>query len=361
MHIPLVRPTFPRLEDFDLEFDSRLASGNVTNNYTAVLEFEARLSAYLGVPTLAFCNGQTALMAALMAVGVRECDNVICPSFTFPGTVHAIAMLGARPLFVDINEETFTLDCELITELDVLTSQAIVGVDVYGICADREGICDVFDFGERRIDVVFDSAPAFGSVSNGKLTAQCGSGHIFSFHATKPFSTMEGGALCSPSREVIELAKCIRNFGQDDDKNCVSVGLNGKMMEVSALIGIEQIRTWEEVSERRRNKGHDLRMMLKAIPGVRVAEFGFRNQRPIWTYMPVLVDDRERVMQHLKERGIETRKYYPACHKLFPYDTGAKLPVTEHVAERVIALPVHHDMTPEEMAYICETVEGAVK
>lgn len=346
MKLPIVRPHFPelrgRIESF---FKGSLISGQVTNG-PAVQVFEEQLSEYLGAPTLAFCNGQTALLTMLLAAGVTAEDEVVLPSFTFCGTPHAVSMLGATPIFCDIDPETLTINPDSGLFRCGRGTAALIGVDVYGICCDYEAFrgCD--------IKCLFDSAPAFGSLPHPDAT------RIYSFHATKPFSTMEGGALVSNDKALLAHAKRIREFGQDEDRNCVDIGLNGKMTEICGLIGLENLRTWEERRAKRVATAAAFRKKLATVGTVKVINDP-PGQEPIWTYMPVLADGnawRDELMTVLKARGIDARRYYTACHKLTPYDTGLKLPVSEDIAARVIALPLYDEMTDEEMNYICEAL-----
>lgn len=352
MKLPIVRPHFPelkgRIESF---FRGSLISGQVTNG-PAVQVFEEKLSEYLGAPTLAFCNGQTALLTMLLAAGVTADDEVVLPSFTFCGTPHAVSMLGAVPIFADIDPETLTINPMSASIRWSDRTAAFLGVDVYGVrWSDHD---DVDNLTDARI--LSDSAPAFGSHILG--TPKSEYTRIFSFHATKPFSTMEGGALVSNDKALMAHAKRIREFGQDEDRNCVDIGLNGKMTEICALIGLENLRTWEERRAKRVATAAGFRKKLATVGTVKVIN-NPPGQEPIWTYMPVLADGnawRDELMTVLKARGIDARKYYTACHKLTPYDTGLKLPVAEDIAARVIALPLYDEMTDEEMDYICEAL-----
>jgi dTDP-4-amino-4,6-dideoxy-D-glucose transaminase len=356
MRIPIVRPKFPPLGQIEADFRYCLQSGKVTNNDIHVREFERQLTEYLGAPTLCFNNGQTALITMLMAADIGPGDEVICPSFTFCGTAHAIAMLGAKPVFADIDSGTLTLDLDSVWDCLTRRTKAILGVDVYGICCDYENITEMAH--DNGCLALFDSAPAFGSVVGSKWTASFGDAQIFSFHATKPFSTMEGGALCSRNPRIFEAARRIRDFGQDESKNCTHVGLNGKMMEVCALIGLEHLKAWNDDTQRRWYNAISYRDGLEQIKGVRIFRF---DHYPIWTYMPILVDRRDEVLRTLNANGIGARRYYDACHLMKPYARGQSLPVTEHVASQVIALPMLPYMTHAEIAYICETLEGAMK
>jgi dTDP-4-amino-4,6-dideoxyglucose len=359
--MPIVRPRFPPLQSFDLEFDTALTAGVVTNGGPHVRRFEDALSAYLGAPTLAFNNGQTALLALLMAHSIGPNDEVIVPSFTFCGTIHAIAMLGATPVFADIDPMTLTLDLWDVRRRVTKRTKAILGVDVYGICCDYEKITTFAH--NAGLLALFDSAPAFGSTVGGAPTGGHGDGQIFSFHATKPFSTMEGGGVCTSNPALASSGgrlSRIRDFGQAPSREVVCTGLNGKMLEVCALIGLENLRTWRRDRTRRRMCGAALRSALAEINRiVLIAEP--LGQEPIWTYMPILVVERDKVLASLHNAGIAARTYYQACHRLPRYSNTQALPMTERIADQVIALPLYTDMKDEEIGRVAGAVREAVK
>lgn len=167
---------------------------------------------------------------------------------------------------------------------------------------------------------------------------------------------MEGGCLCSHEEGIIERARAIRNFGQGADGDCREPGINGKLTEICALIGIEQLKTFDQAAERRRNAVRRMRDGLEGIPGLTVGAVP-PNQDPIWLYLPVIIDvrafgvDRDRAATLLEKHGLDVRKYYsPPCHHMSAYGTayGQQLPVTEHTAYNVLALPVYNDMTDNE-------------
>jgi dTDP-4-amino-4,6-dideoxyglucose len=238
--LQIVRPIFPDIEKLLAPFQAALASGQVTNGGHWAQEFERQLAEYLGVPTVVFCNGQMALMTMLRAAGVER-GEVIVPAFTFSATPHAVRWCGAEPVFADIaNDGSLCLDPEDVERKITPSTTAILGVDAYGIACDYGRLTEI---GRRNgLKVIFDSAPSFGTRVSGKLVGGFGDAQIFSFHATKAFTTMEGGCLCTHDPEIFARAKAIRNFGQLPDGDCEEAGLNGKLTEICALIGIEQLR-----------------------------------------------------------------------------------------------------------------------
>jgi dTDP-4-amino-4,6-dideoxygalactose transaminase len=263
--LQIVRPVFPDINKFLAPFQAALASGQVTNGGHWILEFERQLSEYLGVPTLVFCNG---LMTMLRAAGVER-GEVIVPSFTFAATPHAVRWCGAEPVFADIAANgSLCLDPDDVERKITPKTAAILGVDAYGIACDYARLTEI---GRRNgLRVVFDSAPSFGARVGGSRVGGFGDAQIFSFHATKAFTTMEGGCLCTHDPEIFARAKTIRNFGQLADGDCEEAGINAKLTEVCALIGIEQLKSFEQAALTRRRAVARMREGLAKLPGLTV-------------------------------------------------------------------------------------------
>ena len=365
MTIPIVRPSHPSLAEFDVYFERALQSGQVTNNGPKVQEFEAVLTKLLGVETICFNNATSALIAMLRAIDVVDMD-VIVPSFTFAATPHAVIMAGGRPVFADIDENTLCLDPIAAERAITGRTTAIMGVDAYGLCWDPpKGWTD------GSIDILIDSAPAFGSDIAGINPATRGKAQVYSFHATKPFSTMEGGCLCSTDDGLIERAKAIRNFGIGHDGRVEQIGINGKMMEICAIIGLKQLETWPERTSARTESAASLHEAMSEIKGIKAIKPP-SNQMPIWTYYPILIKEgfgvpRNIVVKKLHEKGVMVRQYYEPCHQMPAYQYNPKYPchvklaVTEHIAEQVIALPVFDHMLPGDIAEIASALRSIQK
>src|SRR6186713_2868037 len=314
----IVRPRFPRTEQFLAAFEKALETGQVANNSRWVVEFERRLSEYLGVPSLVFCNGQIGLMVMLKAAGISS-GEVIVPSFTFCATPHAVEWVGAEPVFADILDDlTMRLDPDDVERRITDRTVAILAVDAYGVASDYPSLARVAQ--RHKLKFLVDSAPSFGTRINGQLVGGCADAQMFSFHATKAFATMEGGCVCSRDPELLGRVKAMRNFGQVDGADCHEPGLNGKMLEISAIIGIEQLKTFEHAIATRRQAVDRMRIRLSRIPGL------FVGQEPAgvesnWLYLPVVVDagkfgmDREALASALEQHNVFVRKYYsPPCH-----------------------------------------------
>jgi dTDP-4-amino-4,6-dideoxyglucose len=351
--LQIVRPRFPAFDAVARAFQAALESGQVTNNGPSVQAFERQLTEYLGIPTLVFCNGQTALMAMLRAAGI-EAGEVVVPSFTFSATPHAVRWCGAWPLFADVHPESMCLDPVDVERRITPKTVAILGVDAYGIACDYRALEEIAR--RHRIRLLLDSAPSFGTRVNGQLVGGFGDAQMFSFHATKAFATMEGGCICSHDRIILDRAKAIRNFGQVSATDCEEPGLNGKMLEICALIGLEQLKTFEQAAQVRRRSVRRMQDGLAAIRGISVGKAP-PNQEPIWLYLPVIIDehefglDRDGAALALEKENLHVRKYYsPPCHHLSAYrdQRSEPLPQTEALAYNVIALPVYNDMTDDE-------------
>src|SRR6516165_859331 len=360
--LQIVRPTFPPIDGMLFDFAQSLTTGQVTNNGPWVIKFERLLEDYLGVPTLVFSSGQVALMSMLRAAGITG-GEVIVPSFTFPATPHATVWAGAEPIFADIKDDmTFTIDPADVEAKITHKTVAILSVDPYGIASDYDALISI---GRRRgLRVLSDSAPSFGTTVGGCRIGGFGDAQIFSFHATKAFNTMEGGCLCSNDKDLMERARAIRNFGQGDgDDDCAIAGLNGKMMEICAIVGIEQLKLFDTAAATRRRCAKRIGDGLADIDGVSVARSP-AGQEPIWLYLPVLINptlfgcDRDEAADLLARRNLHVRKYYsPPCHRMSVYTAMRRqpsLPVSERIAGSVLALPIYNDMTSDECDRVVE-------
>lgn len=361
--LPIVRPRFPRLAEFAEEFDRALATGPVTNQGPNAVAFEAELTDYLGVPTLVFSSGQAALMAMLAASGLT-CKEVIVPSFTFCATPHAVVWAGAKPVFADVDPVTLTLDPEDVERRITANTAAILGVCVYGIACDYAALAHVAN--RHGLKLFYDSAPAFGTRVHGRPIGHFGDGQIFSFHATKAFCTMEGGAFSTADGELFARAEALRNFGQRNGRAWGAAGFNGKMPEVAAMIGRRQLRTFEEARQRRLYVARRYREGLQDLPGLTMATPP-ANQEPIWLYFPIRLDpaafglSRDEAAAALAADNILCRKYFDQpCHEMPAYQGGTPypLPVTDLWASATIALPVYNDQTDEEIDFIVERIRA---
>jgi len=358
----IVRPVLPDLSTFEADFRSALKSGQVTNNSRFVVEFEQRMAAYLGVPhALAFCNGEAALTIML---NVDELDGeIIVPSYTFSGTVHAAIWNNLTPVFADIDRRTFTLDPASVEARLGPRTAAILAAPVYGNACDNDALEAIAK--RRGIPLYYDSASGFGCTWRGRRLGGFGRAEIFSFHATKVFATMEGGALTTTDPVFAEKARQLRSFGQAGLVDCATAGINGKMMEVAALVGMRSLDTFDDVIAHRLAIAGDYVTRLSAIPGLTVQHVPAGNLSTR-LYMAIVVDrdafglSADELVEALRSENIVGRRFLdPPVHRMSYYRKrfgDVSLPVTEHVAANAVALPLYSDMTLDEVARITDAV-----
>jgi dTDP-4-amino-4,6-dideoxygalactose transaminase len=360
----IVRPVFPDLSAFEADFRSALESGEVTNNSRFVIEFELRLADYLGVQhALAFCNGETALISMLKAA--RLDGEIIVPSYTFSGAVHAAIWANLRPVFADIDGRTFTIDPGFVEDRISPATCAILAAPVYGTPCDNATLQAMAD--RHGIALLYDSASGFGCEYGGIRLGGFGRAEIFSFHATKVFSTMEGGALTTNDSGLYELARQLRSFGQTGLVDCESAGLNGKMMEVAALVGLRALDTFADVVAHRRAIVTEYVRLLSEIPGL-TAQMVRPGDMSTRLYMALVVDHEEfgltadELVGALRFENIIARRFLdPPVHRMAYYRRTLgqiTLPVTEDISPRAVALPVYSDMTVDEVSRITTAVRG---
>ena len=359
----IVRPVLPALSTFADDFQAALKSGLVTNNSKFVVEFEQRMAAYLGVKhALPFVNGEAALTIML---NVDELEGeLIVPSYTFSGTVHAAIWNNLTPVFADIDRRTFTLDPASVEAKITPHTAAILAAPVYGNACDNDALQAVAD--RRGIPLYYDSASGFGCTYKGRKLGGFGRAEIFSFHATKVFATMEGGALTTNDDRFADRARQLRSFGQAGLVDCASAGINGKMMEVAALVGLRSLDVFDEVIAHRAAITADYVARLSKIPGVTVQHVPAGNLSTR-LYMAMLIDPQafglnaDQLTEALKPENIVARRFLdPPVHKMLYYRGrfgDISLPVTEFVAGNAVALPLYSDMTSREV----ETITNAVR
>ena len=360
----IVRPVMPDLAEFEADFRACLTSGQVTNNSQWVVEFERRIREFLAVKhALVFCNGETALICMLKAARLE--GEVIVPSYTFSGTVHATIWAGLRPVFADIDPASFTISPAAIEERVTPRTSAILAAPVYGNPCDNEALQKLAD--RRGLTMLYDSASGFGCTYGGRRLGGFGKAEIFSFHATKVYATMEGGAFTTNDPAMYERVRQLRSFGQIGAVDCGVVGLNGKMMEVSALVGLRALDKFDQVLAQRAQIADRYVARLSAVPGLRVQHVrpGDSSSR---LYMVVVVDadefglTRDQLAEALRHDNITARRFLdPPVHRMTCYRSmlgDVSLPVTESIATTAAALPLPSDMTLAEVDAVCTAVEG---
>ncbi len=363
--IHIVRPRFPNAFHIADNFNSALVKGQVTNHGRFVRAFEKVLAELLGVYVATCNNGQSALMLMLRAAGI-DSGEVIVPSYTFCATPHAVKWCGAKPVFADIDQNTFCLEPKDVESRITPETRAILAVDLYGIACDYEKLNSLGV--QYNLKVLYDSAPAFGTKVNKSFIGGSGDAQSFSFHATKAFTTMEGGCVASSNHELIERVVALRNFGQEQRGDCYEAGINAKMPEICALIGLEHLNGLNSVLLRRSEVARKYTEYFGCHEGFRTPKVP-ANQQPSWLYYPVLVKsdvlglNRNQLVKALAAENVYVRTYFDLpCHLMSAYKQAepTNLPVTNSVADSVISLPVYNDMTNNECERIIEAIDRIV-
>lgn len=362
----VTRSSMPRIEEYFEEVAPLWESHWLTNMGVEHRKLEEGLREYLGVNNVAlFTNGHSALECILDALGLPAGGEVITTPFTFASTVHAIVRRGFTPVFADISPDNYTIDPKSVRRLVSPRTCAIVPVHVYGNLCDVDAIQQLAS--EYGLKVIYDAAHAFGVRRDGVSAAAFGDAAMFSFHATKVFNTIEGGAVCFRDSELYPLLNQWKNFGITGPEDVEYVGGNAKMNEFCAAMGICNLRHVDGEIEKRRRVEERYRERLSGVSGVRLIK-PQPNIRPNHAYMPVVFDEsvfkatRNEVFDALDRNGIGARKYfYPlvsdyACYR--SVYSSERTPVARWVADRVLTLPMYADLALSEVDRICDVVMG---
>lgn len=365
--IMVTRSSMPPMEEYVKEIAPLWDSHWLTNMGEKHSELEEMLRRYLGVHNVAlFCNGHLALECALEAMDLS--GEVITTPFTFASTVHAIKRVGLTPVFADIKPDDYTLDPESIRRLVTPRTTAIVPVHVYGNLCDVCGIQKIAD--EYGLKVIYDAAHAFGVECDGKSAASFGDASMISFHATKVFNTIEGGAICFRDDDLYPKLNQWKNFGITGPEDVEYVGGNAKMNEFCAAMGICNLRHVDDEIARRGEVEKRYRDNLAGISGVRLIEpqAGVKSNH---AYMPVVFDEasfgatRDEVVETLGENDIGARKYfYPlvpdfACYR--SVYSSERLPIAKWVSDRILTLPMYSDLSISDVDRICSIVRSVAR
>jgi len=330
-----------------------------------VEEFEEEFASYIGVNhAYAVFNGTAALDLALKALGIGPGDEVIVPDFTFIATANVVLMQGARPVFADVEDETLTINPDDVAEKITGRTRAIIAVHLYGHPADMKALMEIAE--DHHIYVVEDAAQAHGAEINGRRVGGIGHVAAFSFYATKNMTTGEGGMVTTNDPGIAYRVKMWRDHGQDSRYHHVTLGGNYRMTALQAAIGVAQLRKLDSFNEARRRNAEKLSEGLRSIGGLRlpVEKPGYKH---VWHQYVVRVEEgfplgRDELARLLSERGVGTAVHYPLPIHMQPLYRGLGYPpnicpVATEAARRVLSLPVHPALSPNDVKYIIDTMK----
>lgn len=364
--ILVTRSSMPSLEEYVEEIKPLWESHWLTNMGVEHGKLEAALKGRLKVENVAlFTNGHNALECVLEALDLR--GEVITTPYTFASTTHAIVRKGLTPVFADVKPDDYTIDPESVERLITPRTCAIVPVHVYGNLCDVDAIQRIAD--EHGLKVVYDAAHAFGVERGGVSAAAFGDASMFSFHATKVFNTVEGGAVCFRDPALYPVLNQWKNFGITSPEDVEYVGGNAKMNEFCAAMGVCNLRHLDGEIAKRAKVEERYRERLAGVRGVRLVD-PQPGVRPNHAYMPVVFGDafgatRDEVFDALDRAGIGARKYfYPLVTDYACYRTvysSDRTPVAKDVASRVLTLPMYADLALGDVDRICDVVLGCAR
>lgn len=364
MSINVTSSSMPSFEEYCEEIHDLWDSHWLTNMGAKHQLLQMQLEEYLKVPHISlYTNGHLALENIIAAMNFAQGSEVITTPFTFASTTHAIVRNGLVPIFCDINDKDYTLDVNKIEKLITDRTCAIIPVHVYGNICDVESIEDIAQ--KHNLKVIYDAAHAFGETYKEINIANFGDASIFSFHATKVFHTIEGGAVCFKDDKLVQVLDDMKNFGIRGQEECAYIGGNAKMNEFQAAMGICNLRHLTDEIAKRKKVVEQYRERLTNVKGIKISE----EQAGIvynYAYFPVVFDEykysRNEVFNKLKQHDIMARKYfYPltnsfACYKYYPTAGVEKTPVARYISERVLTLPLYADLALENVDRICDVI-----
>lgn len=356
-HITVTSPLLPDLEEFNDLLKEIWASKWITNNGSFHKQLEKSLAEYLKVPYISlFTNGTLPLLTALQAL--RVTGEVITTPYSFVATTHSIWWNGCRPVFVDIEEETCGIDPNKIEAAITPKTTAIMPVHCYGKPVNTKAIQAIAD--KYGLKVIYDAAHAFGVDVDGESVLNAGDMSTLSFHATKVYNTLEGGALVMHDEQTKKRIDYLKNFGFAGETEVVAPGINSKVDEVRSAYGLLNLKQVDAAIEKRRQVARKYREALRNVPGIRFFD-DMPGVRHNYSYFPIFVNaeeygtTRDELYFKMKADGVLGRRYfYPlistfSTYRNLPSAAPENLPVAKKVSNEVICLPMHHELSDEDV------------
>ncbi|MDX9694245.1 MAG: DegT/DnrJ/EryC1/StrS family aminotransferase [Bacteroidales bacterium] len=364
--IYVTQPALPPLEEFTELLKQIWDNKILTNNGPFHKQFEKELAEYLGVKYISlFTNGTLALMTALQALCIT--GEVITTPFSFVATTHSLWWNNIKPVFADIEPNTFNLDPAKVEAAITPQTTAIMPVHVYGNPCNLEAFQKIAD--TYGLKLIYDAAHAFGVKVNGESVLNFGDLSILSFHATKVFNTIEGGAIICHDAKTKQRIDYLKNFGFAGETTVIAPGINAKMNELQAAYGVLQLKQVDANIAKRKALTELYREKLANIPGIRFIN-DMLNVEHTYSYFPIFVDakiygkTRDELYEELKKNNIFGRRYFYPLISQFPSYRGLNsakpenLPVAESIAKQVICLPIYPDLKKENISSITQIIKS---
>lgn len=360
----VTKPLLPDLNLFHQMLGDIWDRGILTNSGPMHNKLEEALAEYLGVPYISlFNNGTIALLVAIKALELPQGSEIITTPYSFVATAHSIVWSDHIPVFVDVDESTCNINVQAIESAITENTSAIMAVHCYGNPCDVDALDMLAK--KHKIKIIYDAAHAFGVQIHGKSILNFGSLSALSFHATKVFNTIEGGAIVSKSLNDKKKIDYLKNFGFEDELTVNSLGINGKMSEVNAAFGLLQLNDIDSALDKRLRIDQMYRSRLKHLKNLKLLSFE-ENVTSNGSYFPIFIDQssavsRDDIYNKFKEHNIYSRRYfYPLITELEPYLSDPKykkqadLKIAQKLADEVLCLPIYPDLTLDEVNMICD-------
>lgn len=332
-------------------------SGAWITEFKETRNFESYISEYTHSNYCSvMMNGTVTLIASLMAMGIKAGDEVIVPDFTMSATSHAVAILGAKPVFVDIERSTLCMDFDKMKEAVTDKTKAVILVDLNGRCSKK--FEEIIRFcKENNLWLIEDAAQALGSTYKGQALGTFGDVGSYSFSMPKIITTGQGGAIVTKSDELYNKLIKIRDFGREcaGSDHYVMIGANFKFTDLQAVIGIEQMKKMPDRIKRKKEICRRYDELLSRINGIELYDNNYEDTAPC--FYEILCDERDRLIEFLKENNIGARKFYPPLHSEPAYNIDAKFPVTEEISAKGLWLPSSVLLTDDQLKYIYNTIK----
>lgn len=364
--IYVTQPFLPPLEEFIPYLQKIWESKTLTNGGPFHQELEVKLGEYLGVKYVSlFTNATVALITALQAL--RITGEVITTPYSFVATSHSLVWNGIKPVFVDIDPETLNINTEKIEAAITPQTTAIMPVHCYGQPCDVESIRKIAD--NYNLKIIYDAAHAFGVEDKFGSILNHGDLSVVSFHATKVFNTFEGGAIISPDAKTKSRIDHLKNFGFVDEVTVVAPGINGKMSEFNAALGLVQLNYVEEAIKQRKLIDSQYRLLLEDINGIKALKFQNKGKQN-FAYFPIMVNleyqlTRNQLYELLKSKEVYSRRYFYPLISDFPMYRGyssskpENLTIAKNAAEKVLCLPIYPGLKSEQIENIAQLIRNA--